>query len=123
MFRALSIRDHAPPCERVEALTTQVVADLTWLADHATQPPWVGMRAAHCLVAGHGVEAADALLRWVTDPETRGLGLLVLDGLARLPEDLAVRIATRAIAEGRDPDAARQRVLQDPREAVKATAG
>jgi len=122
MYRAMALRDHIPPCETIEAMSTAPAEDLVWIADNATMPPWVGPRAVHCLVVGHGPEATEALLRWVSDPETKGLGLVVLDDLDHLPDDLAVQVATRAL-EGPDPDAARERIRKDPREAIRAIAG
>ena len=61
-------------------------------------PPWAGMRAANCVITRHGEAAADTLVAWSTSVPLKGLGLLVLNHLDTLPEDLAVRVATEALA-------------------------
>jgi len=110
MYRALSARDGAAPCEEVEALSTTPVEDLVWLTEHTTSPPWVGTRAATCLLTGHADEVAELLAQWVTDPATLGFGLLVLGNLDLLAPELAVELATLALEQGPDPEAARTRI-------------
>ena len=31
------------------ALSQDIATDLIWIIDHATQPPWAGIRAARCI--------------------------------------------------------------------------
>ena len=112
MARALSKRDSAPPCGEVESLSLDPLTDLVWLVDHITQPPWVGMRAARCILENHSVDAAPVLQRWVVSPELKGLGYLILDSLDALSQDQASDLAKLALEEGPDPEAARVRIAR-----------
>ena len=98
VYQALSIRDPAPSCEEVEALVPQPVAALRNVVSHAQMPPWAPMRAAHCLISRHGSEVESDLLSWVGQEETLGLGLLVVDEVELLPEELGLRVAKAALA-------------------------
>ncbi len=120
LYRALSPRDGAPPCAEVEALSPTPVDDLVWLTEHATSPPWVGTRAATCLIAGHSDEVADLLRTWVTDPASFGFGLLVLGNLDLLSSDLAVELAGLALSDGPDPEAAMERIATSSHPEVRA---
>ena len=46
LVRAFSAREQSSPCGTLDALTPEPVADLTWVVETVTAPPWVGMRAA-----------------------------------------------------------------------------
>ena len=98
VYKALSIRDPAPSCEEVEALTSEPVATLRVVVEHAELPPWAPMRAAHCLVTGHPTEAETDMLAWVGGEQTRGLALLVFGSLEVLPTEVVRRVATAALA-------------------------
>ena len=112
MARALSKRDSAPPCGEVEALSLDPLTDLVWLVEHIQKPPWVGMRAARCVLENHSAEASAVLEDWVIDPALKGLGFLILDSLDDLPQTQAIELAQRALSEGPDPEAARTRVAR-----------
>ena len=121
IYRALSVRDPAPDCVTVEALSDQPVPDLLQIVDHASQPPWAGMRAANCLIQGHGAEIQAQLSDWVRRDDTRGLAILVLDQLDTLPEDLALDLARQALAGPWAADA-RPRLDTSSRPALHALA-
>lgn len=110
VYRALSVRHAAPSCAEVEALTPTPIPTLLRMVDEAHQPPWVGMRAADCLVLRHHESIGDRLDQWVVDPELRGLGLLVINRLDALPLALAQSLASRALAQGPDPEQTRERL-------------
>ena len=122
LVQALSLRDGSPPCRELEALVPAPVASLQAVVHHVTMPPWVGMRAASCLITGHATETRPALELWVTDPELRGLGILVLGSLDTMPVELATDLATRAIQRGADPADARRRVARSTRPEIAALA-
>lgn len=105
VYRALSVRDPEPSCAEVEALSPTPVETLREVIARAQQPPWAAMRAANCLIQGHGPEVQADLVAWVGASETRGLALLVLDQLDLLPEDVALAVATAALAGPLAPDA------------------
>jgi hypothetical protein len=101
----LSSRDPVA-CSTLEA-PIEVWREVVW----STQgPPWVPMRAAQCLIERHAEAAQADLSAWVIDPEARGLGLLVLGQLDRLPAGLALDLARRALDQGPDPERARKRI-------------
>ncbi len=121
MYRALSARDPAPSCAEVEALSETPVADLVYVVEHATQPPWAGMRAASCLVERHAEEARDEILAWVGDAGKRGLAILVFDKVDALPEGLALEVARSGLA-GPLAEDARTRLARAERAEVRALA-
>jgi hypothetical protein len=98
VYKALSVRDPEPECAAVEALSATPAQTLLEVVEHASQPPWAGMRAATCLILGHGEAMAPTLASWVQDPDRRGLALLVLDQLDQLPEAQALELAQQALA-------------------------
>lgn len=98
VYRALSMRDGSPPCEEVEALASDPVATLISFAEHATMPPWVGVRAARCLVTRHAEAAKTTLSAWVVDPEKRGFAFLIADELDQAAEPVALELARAGLA-------------------------
>jgi hypothetical protein len=96
MRTALSVRDPEPHCADVEALSPTPVPDLLAMTE-VELPPAVSIRAAGCLVEGHAAEVRADLVRWVTTPETRGLAILALDSLDKMPKDVAIEVATAAL--------------------------
>lgn len=121
VVQALSMRDPVT-CEQVEALTPTPTETLLAVVDTVTMPPWAPMQAADCLVKGHAVEIRDRLDAWVTAPELKGLGRLVLNGLDRMPVEVAVPVARKALLEGPEPEVARARILAARTPEVKAIA-
>lgn len=109
VVRALSARDPVA-CETVEALTPTPVETLRAVVDTVEMPPWAPMTAAQCLVDRHPAEVAADMSKWVTDPALKGLGLLVLGSLDRMPLDVALPIAKKALAEGSDKAKAAQKL-------------
>ena len=98
VYQALSMRDAGPPCEEIEALAKDPVATLISVTEHATMPPWVGVRATRCLTTRHAEEAKSTLAAWMADPEKRGLAFLIADGLGDAPEPVALDLARAGLA-------------------------
>lgn len=98
VYRMLSLRDGGPDCATVEASVKDPVPVLASVAEHATLPPAVGVRAAHCLTTRHAEEAKATLLAWVVDPEKRGFAILIADDLSAMPEAVALEIARAGLA-------------------------
>jgi hypothetical protein len=92
LVTALSVRHPAPNCAEAESLSMTPLADLLAVVDQVEMPPWAGMRAAHCIIDGHGVQAEAQLIQWMGKPETAGLAMMVADRLDRLPEGLSERL-------------------------------
>ena len=122
LIQALSSRDASPPCAELEAKLPTPASSLQALVEHVTMPPWVGMRAAGCLISGHALEARPALENWVVDPELHGLAILVLGQLDTLPTEVATGVATLAIEKGADPADARRRVARSTRPEIASLA-
>ena len=110
LVQALSVREPAPSCGDLAALTPTPPADLLWVVEHVRSPPWAGMKAAECLVLAHPDAARTALDAWVTDPRLKGLGWVVLKHLDAMPRPLALELARRAITDGPDPDGEKRRI-------------
>jgi hypothetical protein len=98
LYQAMKVRDPAPSCEGLVPLSTTLDTDLIWLVDHVQQPPWVGIRAAQCVVSHHADVQADTIEAWMTDPSKMGVAILTLRLLDTLPEPTAIRFATAALA-------------------------
>jgi hypothetical protein len=97
MYHALSIRDPAPDCAAVEALSQAPLEDLLVLVDRATMPAWVGMRAASCVTTRHAEAGQATLQGWVVDPQKRGLAILVFNQLDEMPAAVALPLASSAL--------------------------
>lgn len=121
VYRALSIRDPAPTCESVEALTETPVETLLFVVDNAQQPPWAGMRAAECITSRHAVEAQESIKAWVSSSETKGLAILALNQLDAMPLEVALTVARTAL-EGPDAESARTRIGRSTVPEIKALA-
>ena len=112
MYDLLKVREAPPTCEALAALSEAPADDLIWLMDHANQPAWVGVRAAHCVLTQHMEEKATVIDTWVTDPERRGLAILTIGMLSKIPPEHGTRIAKKALAGPHAADA-RKRLIED----------
>lgn len=119
VVRALSIKDPAPECDRVEALVDDPTAMLLRVVHEVEKPPWVAMRAASCLVTRHSTEIEAEMVGWMAREDLKGLGLLTLNHLDEMEPRLAVTVAEAALA-GPFADAARTRILRADHAEVKA---
>lgn len=105
------VRDPAPSCAALTEGLRAPTAALLEVAERVEAPPSSGMRAATCLVVEHASEIEPVMLRWVSERETMGYGLLVLDHLDSMEVPLAERLRDAALA-GEFPDAARRRIAR-----------
>ena len=121
VHQALSQRDPGD-CTLVEGLTATPVTTLLEVVEHATMPPWAPIRAAECLVRGHGAQVRVQMLTWIRDPESRGLAAVVYRNIDQLPPDLSVEMATAALT-GADPDRARRYFKMSTNPAIRDMAG
>jgi hypothetical protein len=118
-YERLLPRDPEPECPAVEAGLASPTATLLAIAETVESPPWVGMRAAGCLVehaADPTVEAA--LIRWVSEEQLAGLGLLAVNLLDQMPEEVAMRVANAAL-EGPISDRARDEIAGSAHQSVR----
>lgn len=113
-------------CDALGEATPALRAELFELAQSDVMPPWVPMRAADCLIVRYAADAelVPMITPWLTDPERRGLALVVLDRLASLPEADAIALARTALATDDAKWRARfaDKVRRDPRPTVQAVA-
>lgn len=121
VYKALIVRDAAPPCSDLEAMTTTPAATFLYLVENATQPPWVGMRAAECLIKGHAQTIQPQMEAWVSNTETKGLGYLALNHLDGMPMTVATAVATAALA-GPEAEGARTRIQNAQTPEIRALA-
>jgi hypothetical protein len=121
MVHALSIKDPAPACEQVEALSPDPVALLLRAVNEIQRPPSVPMRAADCLVTRHAPAIEAEMTSWMGDSEKKGLGFLALNHLDAMEPALATRIATAAMA-GPYRDEASVRVARSHTESIRTLA-
>ena len=119
LYTAMKVRDPVPACEVLAQMSEDIATDLIWLVDNVQQPPWVGIRAAHCVVRHHADTKTDTIAAWMTDPHKTGLGILTLGLLDELSEATAVRFATAALL-GPSAERARQGVVDSIHPAVRA---
>lgn len=119
MVRALSSRDGAPPCEAVEALSSEPVTDLVWIVEHVGMPPAAPMIAATCLLDRHPAEAAAPFEGWLATDGHGGLAELVVQRLDALPLEVAVRLASVGL-RGPYDDVVRPAVAASARPELRA---
>jgi hypothetical protein len=116
----LSVRHSAPACTEVQAQSPErLVTDLQWLMDHIKAPPWVGVRAAQCILQLHAETETARIKRWVQDPTKVGLTLVVLGSLSDLPTHIATPIAAAALT-GPHAERVRVRLHKSPHPSVRA---
>jgi len=121
VYDAFLSRDASPTCAEVETLTETPVETLQVIVREAVQPPWVGMRAADCLIRNHSVEIEAELKAWVTDPDLLGLALLALGTLDEMEPTVALNVAEAAM-DGPLKDQAGERILKSQNEEIRALA-
>jgi hypothetical protein len=116
VYAALKGRDDPPTCESLKAASPDLANDLIWLMKHANQPAWVGVRAAYCVLTEYADEKATTIDTWVVDPKRRGLAILTIGMLDKMPSAHAERIAAKALAGPLSADA-RKHLLEsgDPK--------
>jgi hypothetical protein len=121
LSRALSVRDPAPGCEAIEARhgAAGFSQALLVIAEQVTEPAWVPLRVAGCLVQLRAEDAQPAMELWVSDEMYAGLGRLVIRKLDELPEQVAVPVARKALS-GQLAILARDQIAASPRSAVRA---
>ena len=117
LYNALKIRHEAPLCESLAELSDDLANDLVWLVDNAQRPPWVGIRAAQCVVREHTDAKADTIDTWVSDPTYKGVAMLTFGLLDELPEAAAIRFTTIAL-ESPLADEARKRLADSAHPSV-----
>ena len=118
--RMLSMRDAAPPCEEVaQHSDTRLVSDLQWLMDHIRAPPWVGVRAAQCIIALHGDQEVKRISGWVQDESKPGLVLVVVGALNDISPPTATAIAQAALS-GPHADRVAPRLVKSRHAEVRA---
>jgi len=105
LYDALKGREDPPTCEALSALSSQLADDLIWLMDNAKQPAWVGVRAAYCVLTQHADEKTHEIDTWVTDPDRRGLAILTIGFLDKMPDEHVERLAAKALAGPHAADA------------------
>ena len=115
----LIARDKAPPCTELSSISDRLVEDLQWLMDHVKTPPWVGVRAAQCIIELHAPAELSRIQGWMLDPTQPGLTLVVLGELDGLPAPIAIAIIQVALT---GPHAAKvaPRLLQSAHPQVRA---
>lgn len=112
VYRALSVRHESLSCDQLDAMSSDPLGTYLYLIEHATQPAWVGMRAARCVMVNHAEAAQPQLEQWVTRPEHRGLAILAMGQLDAMPLAVAQAVATKALTEGPEPEAMRVRIAR-----------
>jgi len=121
MVHALSIKDPAPACEQIEALSPDPVPLLVRAVNEIQRPPSVPMRAADCLVTRHASSIEAEMTGWMGDSQKKGLGFLALDRLDAMEPALATRIASAAMA-GPYRDEASVRIARAHTESIRVIA-
>lgn len=122
VYKALLVRHDAPSCDALDGMSADPVDTYRYLVDHASQPAWVAMRAARCLMVNHPDAAKADMQRWVTDPQAKGLAILTMTNLDALPLPIATELATLALTDGPDPDAMRKRIQRAENPQIQAIA-
>lgn len=119
LYKALSVRHFEQGCASLDSLSPTVASDLVWLAENATQPSWVAVRAADCVLERHSAASLDSVRRWMQTPETKGLALVTVQHLDRMDVQQASGLVDAALA-GPMADALRPRLAKLERPELRA---
>ena len=92
LLRQLSYRDGAPDCKELSNDNGQLKDDLLVMVNSVMQPPWVGMRAANCLITRFPLESIDTFKSWMQSEQTMGLAFLLGTQLSQLPYQIAIEV-------------------------------
>jgi len=87
--------------------------------DHIKAPPWVGVRAAQCIITLHAETEVKRIQGWMQDADKPGLTLLVLGSLNGVSAQTAQSIAQAAL-EGPHAAKVRPRLLKSMHPQVRA---
>ena len=98
LVRQLSLRDGAPDCAELKNGNGQLQADLMVMVNTVKQPPWVGMRAANCLMTRFPLESKDTFKMWMSGEQTMGLAYLLGAQLSQLPDEVAVEVGRAGLS-------------------------
>ena len=94
-IRQLSVYDGTITCDKLPSQNRQET--LTHIVDNVGLPPWAPMRAATCLTKLYPEEAQEDLIRWVENPQTKGLAFLLTKQIQTLPTPVAKRVASAGL--------------------------
>lgn len=122
MLQALATRTPEPRCQDVDKLVPDPIAAYRTILSTETDPPFVPMRAASCLLLLHPREAEADALAWVVDPKATSLTTLVLGRLDTMPLESAKKVALAALG-GPHAEMARLRISRLRTPELKALAG
>lgn len=111
LYQALMPRHLEQSCAELATLSPTPTSDLIWLAENATQPSWVAIRAAECVLELDAETAAPALTRWMQGPNTLGLALTTVQALDTLPMTVAQPLLEAGL-KGALADEVRPRALR-----------
>jgi len=98
VYDRLKVKKPEPVCSDVETGVADPVDALKGVVNHISNPPWVPMRAATCLLNAHAKAVEADTLQWVADPEKASLTTVVLGRLDTLPIEMSKKIAAAALA-------------------------
>ncbi len=121
IYEALRLRHDPPSCTALAGLADDPVADLSWIVDNAIQPPWVGLRAAQCLLVEHPVASQSQFEGWLSTEGHRGLAIMVTQRIDEIPLPVATTLAMVALA-GPEEATVRPRLLDCNTPEVRALA-
>lgn len=98
LVRQMSHRDGAPPCSDLPNSEGLLHTDLLLIVKEVTQPPWVGMRAAGCVIELFPQESQTTFESWMRSEQTMGLAYLLTAKISTLPESVALDIGRIGLA-------------------------
>lgn len=127
LYQAFSPKDDSPPCVETDALSETPAEDMLWLINNVSMPPWVGTRAARCVVQTHATEPAAraAIDEWLSKSMFRGFAYLTigeLDTIAATNMALALELAQFGLAHFPDREAIEKRLRRSKVPELKALA-
>ena len=101
VVKALTLRDGGPACEVMQTWgsDSEVASVMREITETVSMPPWVPMRAAQCVVNDAKTDARSyALIEgWMSDTNTTGFALLVMQNVDRFEANRAQSLAELAV--------------------------
>ena len=91
----LSARDTTLSC--TDLAGENLKQELVNIVETIQRPPWVPMRAATCLAELYPSESKPELMRWIADPQKKGLAFLIAGQLSHLSTEDARSVANAGL--------------------------
>ena len=76
---------HSIPCQELSKTSFD---SFYFIVENIQTPPWAAMRAAQCMLEIYPAEGTEIYKKWMNEPDTLGLAILIVNQIEQLPNDV-----------------------------------